>query len=195
MKHKLVLASNSPRRQQIMREAGLDFTTRIIPLEEDFPDDLPASEVAEYLALKKGKAYQQQMHPEELIVTADTTVVVGDKVLNKPVDKEEAISMLQLLSGRRHQVITGVCISRPEEQHSFSDTTTVWFRRLDLQEIEYYVNQYRPFDKAGAYAIQEWIGMVGIERIEGSYFNVVGLPIEKLYEKLKKLMVLSVNRY
>ncbi|MFP4093918.1 MAG: Maf family nucleotide pyrophosphatase [Cyclobacteriaceae bacterium] len=189
MNFKLILASNSPRRQQIMRECGLRFDIRVKEVDEDFPADLPAREVARYLAEKKGKAYQQEIAADELVITADTTVLIHEQVLNKPANEEEARQMIRLLSGQVHEVITGVCISRQQELHSFDERTKVKFRKLDEEEISYYVNHYRPLDKAGAYAIQEWIGMVGIERIEGSYFNVMGLPINRLYTYLKEIGV------
>ncbi|MFP4089349.1 MAG: Maf family nucleotide pyrophosphatase [Cyclobacteriaceae bacterium] len=189
MNFKLILASNSPRRQQIMRECGLRFDIRVKEVDEDFPADLPAREVARYLAEKKGKAYQQEIAADELVITADTTVLIHEQVLNKPANEEEARQMIRLLSGQVHEVITGVCISRQQELHSFDERTKVNFRKLDEEEISYYVNHYRPLDKAGAYAIQEWIGMVGIERIEGSYFNVMGLPINRLYTYLKEIGV------
>lgn len=192
MSHKLILASNSPRRQQLMKEAGFRFEVRVLEVEEDFPQDMPVAEVAEYLARKKGQAHQHQMSNDEIVITADTTVIIHEQVLNKPTDEAEAHQMLQMLSGQAHQVITGVCVSLHNRQESFSDVTKVSFKKLEQSEIEYYVSHYRPFDKAGAYAIQEWIGMVGIERIEGSYFNVVGLPLEKLYRHLRNLAVTTV---
>lgn len=172
-----------------MRECGLRFDIRVKEVDEDFPADLPAREVARYLAEKKGKAYQQEIAADELVITADTTVLIHEQVLNKPANEEEARQMIRLLSGQVHEVITGVCISRQQELHSFDERTKVKFRKLDEEEISYYVNHYRPLDKAGAYAIQEWIGMVGIERIEGSYFNVMGLPINRLYTYLKEIGV------
>jgi len=192
MSNTLILASNSPRRQQLLRDAGLPFKVRVLPVDEVFPEDLPAEEVAEYLAIKKGKAQQEAMQPDEIVITADTTVIIDDVVLNKPENEAEAFRMLERLSGRQHQVITGVCITYRDQQISFSDATQVNFRQINKSEIAYYVEHYRPFDKAGAYAIQEWIGMVAITRIEGSYFNVVGLPIEKLFTTLTKIAVIPV---
>lgn len=188
MKYKLILASNSPRRQQLLRELGLNYDIKTKIVDEVFPEDMPASEVAEYLAKKKGSAYQSDLSDNELVITADTTVVTGTTILNKPADEEEAKYMLELLSGKSHQVITGVCLTTQQSQISFRDTTTVFFRTLTEKEIEYYIRQYQPFDKAGGYAIQEWIGMTGIVKIEGSYFNVVGLPVEKLYKFLRDMM-------
>lgn len=192
MSNTLILASNSPRRQQLLRDAGLPFKVRVLPVDEVFPEDLPAEEVAEYLAIKKGKAQQEAMQPDEIVITADTTVIIDDVVLNKPENEAEAFRMLERLSGRQHQVITGVCITYRDQQISFSGATQVNFRQINKSEIAYYVEHYRPFDKAGAYAIQEWIGMVAITRIEGSYFNVVGLPIEKLFTTLTKIAVIPV---
>ena len=185
--YKLVLASGSPRRQQLLQEVGVPFTVRVVPVAEEYPDDLPAGRVAEYLSKKKGQAYQSGMRDDELVITADTTVVVDDVLLNKPVDADDARRMLVALSGRMHRVITGVSLTRTTAVRTFSDTTRVYFGTLSEEEIEFYVSRYRPFDKAGGYAIQEWIGMVGIKKIEGSYFNVVGLPVEKLYQELKEI--------
>jgi len=192
MSDTLILASNSPRRQQLLRDTGLSFKVRVLPVDEVFPEDLPTEEVAEYLAIKKGKAQQEAMQPDEIVITADTTVIIDDMVLNKPENEAEAFRMLERLSGRQHQVITGVCITIRNQQRSFSDATRVYFRQLNKSEIAYYVEHYRPFDKAGAYAIQEWIGMVAITRIEGSYFNVVGLPVEKLFTTLTEIAVTPV---
>lgn len=189
---KLILASNSPRRQQLLSELGLKFQIRTLEVEESYPDDLEVGKVAEYLAIKKGKAHQNIMESGEIIITADTTVVIEESVLNKPADTQEAFQMLKQLSGNTHQVITGVCLTLAEQQQSFRDITQVTFRELEDDEINYYISQYHPFDKAGGYAIQEWIGMVGITHIEGSYFNVVGLPVEKLYSKLKNIPQLTL---
>jgi septum formation protein len=186
MKYKLILGSQSPRRQQLLRDLGYLFTTRIISTDEDFPTDMPANRVAEYLAQEKGKAHLASVAPNELVITADTTVVLGQQVLNKPENLADAKEMLQLLSGQAHQVVSGVCLTTQQKRLSFSDSTTVYFRPLSSDEIDYYVNTYHPLDKAGGYAIQEWIGKAGISRIEGSYYNVVGLPTEKLYQALKK---------
>lgn len=185
MNYSLILGSQSPRRQQLMEELGFSFTTRVISTEELFPSSLGVDQIAEYLAVEKGKAHLPSMRPHELVVTADTTVVLNQQVLNKPKDLPDAIHMLQQLSGCAHQVITGVCLTTLDGQQSFSDRTKVYFTKLMESEIDYYVKKFRPLDKAGGYAIQEWIGMIGINRIEGSYYNVVGLPVEKLYQALK----------
>ncbi len=188
MNYKLILASNSPRRQQLLQQLGVRFTVKTKPVDEYYPDELPPEEVAEYLARKKGSAYQTDLSEDELIITADTVVVVDTTILNKPADDQQAKQMLTKLSGRSHQVITGVCLTTRQTQISCKDTTNVFFRKLTDPEIDYYICQYQPYDKAGGYAIQEWIGMVGITHIEGSYFNVVGLPVEKLYRQLRRLM-------
>ena len=185
-KYNIILASQSPRRQQLLQDLGINFSLRSIPVDEDYPETLAPEQVALFLAEKKGKVYQSGLSVDELVVTADTTVVVEDTVLNKPTNASEATAMLTQLSGKVHQVITGVCLTTADGIQSFSDTTHVFFRTLRLTEIDYYVTHYKPYDKAGGYAIQEWIGMIGIEKIEGSYFNVVGLPVEKLYRALNE---------
>ena len=182
----IILASQSPRRQQLLQDLGINFSLRSIPVDEDYPETLAPEQVALFLAEKKGKIYQPGLSADELVITADTTVVIEETVLNKPADAQQATDMLIRLSGKVHQVITGVCLTTADGMHSFSDTTRVFFRTLRLTEIDYYVTQYKPYDKAGGYAIQEWIGMIGIEKIEGSYFNVVGLPVEKLYRALNE---------
>ncbi len=188
MNYKLILGSQSPRRQQLMHELGFAFTTRVISIEEHFPADLAIEQVARYLAIEKGKAHFNSLATDELVVTADTTVVVEQEVLNKPQSAEEAHIMLRKLSGRSHQVISGVCLTTQQWQSSFSEQTTVHFAPLTDEEISFYIEKYQPFDKAGGYAIQEWIGMIGIVRIVGSHFNVVGLPVHRLYQELKKVI-------
>lgn len=185
MNYKIILASGSPRRQQLLRELRIPFTIRILPVAEDYPTELPPDRVAEFLAEKKGRAYRDTLADDELVITADTTVVVGERLLNKPANAAEAREMLTALSGRSHQVITGVCMTTTNARRTLVDTTAVYFRALTDEEISFYVENYQPYDKAGGYAIQEWIGMVAIEKIEGSYFNVVGLPVEKLYRALQ----------
>jgi len=185
MKYKLILGSQSPRRQQLLRDLGYLFSTRVISIDEEFPADIPVNRVAEYLARKKGKAHIPSIVANELVITADTTVILNRQVLNKPDHLDKAKEMLHLLSGQAHQVVSGVCLTTQQKQLSFSDSTTVYFRPLSSEEIDYYVNASQPLDKAGGYAIQEWIGKVGITRIEGSYYNVVGLPTEKLFQALK----------
>ena len=189
--YKLILASGSPRRQQLLHEVGVAFTTRIVPVDEDYPASIDPDRVAEYLSEKKGRAYQSLINENELAITADTTVVVDNVLLNKPVNAADASRMLELLSDQSHRVITGVSLTSTASITTFSDTTRVFFRKLSSDEIDFYIHRYQPYDKAGGYAIQEWIGMIGIEKIEGSYFNVVGLPVEKLYQELKKITELS----
>jgi len=166
-----------------MKEAGFTFTIEKPDVEEDFPSTLPVDQVAKYLASKKAEFFRPKIN-DEIIVTADTVVVLGPTILNKPGDRSEAIRMLSSLSGKTHLVITGVCIISKEKEESFDDTTEVTFKRLSQQEIEFYVDQYKPYDKAGAYGAQDWIGMVAIEKISGSYFNVMGLPIHRVHQHL-----------
>lgn len=181
----IILASNSPRRQQLMREAGFAFTVRSKNVAEDFPANMPLAEVPEFLAEKKAEAFREEM-TEEIVVSADTVVIIDNHILNKPHDEAEAFAMLRQLSGRMHEVITGVCLVSASRKILFSDRTKVYFKPLSDAEIRFYIAQYKPFDKAGAYGAQEWMGMVGVEKIIGSYFNVMGLPIHKVYEKLSE---------
>ena len=183
---KLVLASKSPRRQQLLREMDLTFEIRTKEVEEIFPAELKRQEIPEFLAKLKASAFKGQLAEDEILITSDTVVCIGDKVMNKPSDRTEAIQMLSDLSGKKHTVYTGVSLTSKEKQVTFSDATDVYFKNLTPGEIEYYIDQHRPFDKAGAYGIQEWIGYIGIEKIEGSYFTVVGLPVQKLYAELCK---------
>lgn len=181
----LILASSSPRRQYLMKEAGFDFTIEKPDVDELFPDDLPVDQVAKYLAALKAEFFRPRLR-NEIIVTADTVVILEGRILNKPRDREEAFRMLSSLSGQTHVVMTGVCILTKEKEVSFDDTTQVTFQSLEENEILYYIDHYKPYDKAGAYGAQDWIGMVALKKIEGSYFNVMGLPIHKVYEKLKE---------
>ena len=185
--YKLVLASASPRRQQLMKDAGFTFEVRLKDVEEKYPDGLALEKVPEYLSRVKAEAFRDELKPDEVLVTADTVVCIHDKILGKPTGREDAIRMLQELSGARHLVVTGVSVTTCTEQLSFSSFTNVFFKALSIEEIEYYVDTYKPFDKAGAYGIQELIGYIGIERIEGSFYNVMGLPVQKLYETLRML--------
>jgi septum formation protein len=179
----LVLASTSPRRQYLMSEAGFHFTTEKPEVDETFPPEMPVDQVARYLAAKKAESFRRQIK-DEIVITADTIVVLFDKILNKPADAEEACEMLSRLSGRTHLVITGVSIISKEKEESFDDTTEVTFKSLTREEIRFYVDHYKPYDKAGAYGAQDWVGMVAIEKINGSYFNVMGLPVHKVYQHL-----------
>ena len=186
MKNRLVLASNSPRRKELLRGLGIDFEVRLIrDIDESYPAALPVSDVAVYISKAKADAYLDTMAENEVVLTADTVVVCDGQILGKPQDAEDARRMLGLLSGKSHEVITGVTLSTLQWQRSFAVTTVVWFKELTADEISFYVDSYRPFDKAGAYGIQEWIGYVGVQRIEGSYFNVMGLPVQRIYEELK----------
>jgi septum formation protein len=181
----LILASTSPRRQQLMRDAGYEFTVRSKNVAEDFPAMMPVAQVPEFLAEKKAEAFRQEIE-NELVVAADTVVIIDRQILNKPQDEAEAFAMLRQLSGRMHEVITGVCLLSAQKKILFSDRTEVYFKSLTDDEIQFYIRQYQPFDKAGAYGAQEWMGMVGVEKIVGSYFNVMGLPVHKVYEQLTK---------
>ena len=184
-KYRIVLGSQSARRQQLLKGLDIDFEIKTLDnTEEIFPADMPAGEVAPYLARRKAEALQP-LADDELLITADTVVVVDGKIYGKPSDKEEARSMLQTLSGRMHEVITGVAITTAERSVVFAVSTKVWFTNISTEDIDYYIECYRPFDKAGSYGIQEWIGFVGIERIEGSFYNVMGLPIHRIYRVLK----------
>ncbi len=182
--YKIVLASKSPRRQQLLRDLGLEFEIRTRDTDEGFDSSMKNEEIALYLAGVKARAISDTIGHNELIITADTIVCLGDEVLNKPQTVQEAQQMLRMLSGKMHRVFTGVSLLTSENQKLFYDETKVFFRELSEKEIVYYVEKYRPFDKAGSYGAQEWMGFVGVERIEGSYFNVMGLPVHKLYTEL-----------
>lgn len=185
----LILASASPRRRQLLADCGLAFDVAVkFDCDESFPADMPSSRVAEYISQQKSRFYPHALASNDVLVTADTVVIVDDTILGKPTDEQDAVRMLQLLSGRTHQVITGVTLRTAERERSFSVESRVVFRTLSDEEIAYYIREYRPFDKAGAYGIQEWIGYVAIESIEGSFFNVMGLPVQKLYVELDKLL-------
>ncbi|MRR18971.1 septum formation protein Maf [bacterium] len=182
--YSLVLASASPRRRQLMEEAGFRFRTATVEYTEEWPAHLNGRETAEFLAAGKSRAWGETVDPGQIIITADTVVWCHDTLLGKPQDEEEAMHFLRLLSGCRHEVITGICLRDSARSHTFSVTTGVTFRKLAEEEIVYYVRNFRPLDKAGAYGIQEWIGLRGITRIEGSYYNVVGMPVSDLYAGL-----------
>ena len=205
---KLILASNSPRRKELLAGLGIPYDVLVIKgIDESYPDDLPANEVAEYIARKKAKAYEGQrskvksqrqnssektsdLRPstfDSILLTADTIVVCDGEILGKPRDAEDACSMLRKLSGKTHQVYTGYCLQKGEKTVSGTVCSDVTFKELSDEEITHYVNEYKPFDKAGAYGIQEWIGYIGITGIRGSYYNVMGLPVQRIYEELKKI--------
>lgn len=185
-KYKVILASNSPRRKELLAGLDIDFSVRTLPgISEDYPDYLDAVDIPLYIANEKAEANKAQMADGELMITADTVVVLGNEVLGKPKDDNEARLMLQKLSGKTHQVITGVCLMTKDKQRSFAVKTGVTFKELSDEEIEYYVSTYHPTDKAGAYGIQEWIGYVGVTWLDGSYFNVMGLPVQRIYQELQ----------
>lgn len=184
--YKIILASNSPRRRELLGGLGLDFTVKVISgIDESWPRDLKGEEIPLYISREKAEPYKALIKPDELVITADTIVYVDGEVLGKPRDKADAERMLHLISGRWHEVITGVTLMTAAREHSFAVTTRVKFANLTDSEINSYVESGLPMDKAGAYGIQEWIGYVGVEAIEGSYFNVVGLPVQRLYRELK----------
>ena len=187
-KFNIVLASNSPRRKELMSGLGVDYVVKTLPdVDESYPDTLQGEEIPAYISREKAEAYQSMIEPDELLITADTIVWMNGEVLGKPKDREDAIRMLRKLSGGSHQVITGVCLTTKGWQNSFTVTTDVTFAVLSEEEIVYYVDKYSPMDKAGAYGVQEWIGFIGVESISGSYYNVMGLPVQKLYRELIKL--------
>ena len=187
-KYKVILASNSPRRKELLSGLGIRYEVKTLPdIDESFPEGLSEVETAAYIARAKADAYRGAMQADELIITADTIVWLDGEVMGKPQDEEDARRMLRALSGKTHQVITGVCLTTVGSQKAFATVTDVTFATLSEEEIAYYVEHYRPMDKAGSYGIQEWIGFVGVESISGSYFNVMGLPIQRLYTELKKL--------
>ncbi|HNW50779.1 MAG TPA: Maf family nucleotide pyrophosphatase [Prolixibacteraceae bacterium] len=183
---KIILASKSPRRNSLLKEMGLDFEVLIHDVDESFPQSLCGKDIASFIAEKKADPFIDEIDNQTVIITADTIVYINGEVLGKPGNYEEAFEMLQKLSGQWHQVITGVCLLSKEKKKVFTSETNVLFKPLSNEEIEYYINNYRPYDKAGAYGIQEWIGLVAIEKIDGSYFNVMGLPVQQLYEELNK---------
>lgn len=181
---KLILSSNSPRRKELLAGLDVPFEVRVIDgIDESFPADLPTDEIAEFVARKKAAAYT--VCEGEIVITADTIVVLDGKVLGKPHDLDDAAAMLRQLSGKTHRVITGVCIKNSVKQKSFSVVSEVTFKSLSDDEISYYVNRYKPLDKAGAYGVQEWIGYIGVTSLSGSYYNVMGLPVQRIYEVLK----------
>lgn len=184
LNYRLILASKSPRRHALLKSLDLDFEVRVKSIDESFPNTLQPLKVAEFLAHKKSQAFGE-LEINELVITSDTTVLINSKILGKANSKKEAISMLESLSGKTHQVATGVCLRTSKREVSFTEVTDVTFDQLSNEDIAYYINAYKPYDKAGAYGIQEWVGMVGISRIDGDYYNVMGLPLNRLYKELK----------
>jgi septum formation protein len=187
--NKVILASQSPRRKQLLEWAEVPFEVVVRETDERFPPGLSPEEVAIHIARKKAMAVQRERRWEETILAADTIVVLGEAIIGKPVHREEAVSILLALSGEKHKVITGVVIKKGERETSFADTTEVEFHDLTLDQIEFYVDKYKPYDKAGAYAIQEWIGVVGIKSVSGDFYNVMGLPVSRVVRELKKFEV------
>jgi septum formation protein len=185
-KYQIILASQSPRRQQLLKELGLNFTIEVREVDEVYPGHLQCEEIPVYLAQLKAKAFENSINGNQLVITADTIVWLNNQVLGKPADFADAFKMLQSLSGNTHTVYTGICLKSNKKEVTFWAKTDVHFKVLSDEEITYYLKTHKPYDKAGAYGIQEWIGYIGIEHIEGSYFNVMGLPVQKLYEQLKR---------
>ena len=186
-RYNIILASNSPRRKELLSGLNIPYEIKTLPdIDESYPDSLAGEDIAIYIAKEKANAYLDQLDDKTLLITADTIVLLDGKVYGKPSDETDAKQMLRDLSGKTHQVITGVCITTKDKQVSFGVSSEVRFSKLDDDEIEYYVSNYKPSDKAGAYGVQEWIGYVAVEYISGSYFNIMGLPIQRLYRELKK---------
>ena len=184
--YKVILASNSPRREELLKCIDIDFEVKTLPdIDESYPDGLLKEEIAEFVATNKAKSYTSSLSEDEMLITADTIVLLDEKVFGKPINKEEAKQMLRTLSGKTHKVITGVCLTTTTKQTSFSATSNVEFGELTDSEIEYYVEHYSPLDKAGAYGVQEWIGYVAVKHIDGSYYNIMGLPIHRLYHEIR----------
>lgn len=189
-----ILASNSPRRKELLAGLGLDFEVKVIPgIDESYPEDLPSHEVAEFIAQKKAAPYSTLIDGNDVVITADTVVVADGEIMGKPEDKADAMRMLRKLSGCTHQVYTGVCLLTKDRKRHFTVGTDVTFRQLTDEEITYYIDTYKPFDKAGAYGIQEWIGYVGVTGINGSYFNVMGLPVQRIYNELKEWQTSNIH--
>ena len=188
--YKVILASNSPRRKELLAGLGVEYEVRTLPdVDESYPETLQGADIPLFIAKEKADAYRNILEPGELMITADTIVWLDGKVLGKPKDREDALQMLRELSGRTHEVFTGVCITTTEWQRSFTAQTEVRFSKLSEEEIAYYVDKYQPMDKAGAYGVQEWIGFIGVENISGSYYNIMGLPVQRLYKELIKLRI------
>jgi septum formation protein len=185
---KIILASRSPRRQQLLRKLGLKFDVIIRDYEEIYPEGLIGEEIARFVAYEKAASFKNELSDDEIVIAADTIVWCNNKVMGKPVDHQDAIRILKEISGNTHEVITGVSIRSQSKEFTFSDSTNVSFEALTDEEISYYINKYKPYDKAGAYGIQEWIGIIACNHIDGSYFNVVGLPVQRLYKELQNFI-------
>lgn len=186
--NKIILASQSPRRKQLLEWAEVPFEIIVKPTDESYPSDLAVDEVPIHIARQKALAVQADLNPGSTILAADTIVVLNNRIIGKPKDRGDAINILTDLSGKKHSVVTGVVILQNEKEMSFADTTEVWFHELSKEQIEFYVDKYKPYDKAGAYAIQEWIGVVGIKSVNGDFYNVMGLPVSRVVRELKKLI-------
>lgn len=186
--YKLILASGSPRRQQFFKDLDLDFEIRLKEIEEVYPPDLKREEITNYLAELKSNAFEGNLADNEILITSDTIVWHNEKALGKPKDKDDAFSILKSLSNSTHEVITSVCFKMKDKKEVIFDVTKVTFNSISDEAITYYIDKYKPFDKAGAYGIQEWIGFIGVSRIEGSYPNVMGLPVDKVYHYLSNLV-------
>ncbi|MEN9919377.1 MAG: septum formation protein Maf [Bacteroidota bacterium] len=187
IRYNILLASNSPRRQELLSGLGISYTVKILAdIDESYPETLDKQKVAEYIAEKKAEAYVSLLDENTLVITADTVVLAAGLIYGKPVDNTDAKQMLRALSGKSHHVITGVTLLAQHKKVTFSEVSEVCFAKLDDSEIEYYVNTYKPLDKAGAYGVQEWIGYAAVEHISGSYFNIMGLPVQRLYQELRK---------
>ncbi len=186
MNRPLILASKSPRRQQLLREAGFDFRVELFDIDESFPADMPAHDVAPWLAQRKAQAGAHLILDREILLAADSVVILDGQIYNKPADYDEAFGMLRALSGRQHTVVTGVCLLSGEREKVFAGVAHVTFAPLDDAEIDFYIRQYQPFDKAGAYGVQDWIGLCKVQRIDGTYANVMGLPVDLVYAALRE---------
>lgn len=186
--HEIILASGSPRRQKFFKELGIPVTIDVRPVEEVYPENLKEEEITDYLSALKAEAFKAELKDNQVLITSDTIVYNDGTALGKPADHDEAVEMISSLSGKQHEVITSVCFTSKSSQKILNHKTHVFFAELSTEEIEYYVKNYKPFDKAGGYAIQEWIGLIGIKKIEGSYFNVVGLPTHEVYITLKEML-------
>jgi septum formation protein len=184
---RIVLASGSPRRRQLLEWAEIDFDVIVKNTDESYPRELSTMEIPVHIARNKAQAVKEDLSHERVILAADTVVVLGEEIIGKPVDQQDAIDILSRLAGNKHRVITGVVLMKGEKEIAFADSTTVWFHELTDKQIAMYVDKYKPFDKAGAYAIQEWIGVVGIRAIEGDFYNVMGLPVSRVFRELSKL--------
>lgn len=183
----ILLASKSPRRHYLLDKLGIEFkVVNDLTVDESYPAEIKPEEVPSFLAKRKADVYYEKLKNNSILITADTIVLNNNEILNKPQNKDKAYEMLEALSGSKHVVITGVCIRSAQKDCTFNATSNVWFTELSDREIQYYINKYKPYDKAGAYGIQEWIGYIGVEKIEGSFFNVMGLPVQKLYRELKR---------